>query len=214
MGIEEIGHKSVHENRPPPKEKVDMKDSNGSGSGAGGKSGNGRKVASWASLFQSDEADMLLEASELGHYSCTKFLREIEAIESNGEDAMSQDESEPSVLPAEWCQERIEDLGLDGLPENPFSDQELKMLNQDLVNEECSNMIEKVQQKPVKPKWGPTLVDKRPRRNKLDGRTVLEKAQEGKKITNLEVKGIHKHVNHFHVLSHVGIHELSWGLIS
>jgi hypothetical protein len=101
MGIEEIGHKSVHENRPPPKEKVDMKDSNGSGSGAGGKSGNGRKVASWASLFQSDEADMLLEASELGHYSCTKFLREIEAIESNGEDAMSQDESEPSVLPVE-----------------------------------------------------------------------------------------------------------------
>ncbi len=44
--------------------------------------------------------------------------------------------------------------------------------------------------------------------------TFLEKAQEGKKITNLEVKGIHKHVNHFHVLSHVGIHELSWGLIS
>jgi hypothetical protein len=205
MGIEELDHDSVPENRPPLNEKADRGDVNGSGGGTSGKSGSGRKVASWASLFQSDEADMLLEASELGHYSCTKLLREMEAIESDGDDDMSQDEHELCVLPTEWCHERIDDLGIDGLPENPFSDQEVEMQDHEMVKTDCNNMSDKGHPKAAKTKWGPTLVDKRPRKKKPDGRTVLEKAQERKKTTNLEVKGISKHVNSFHVLSHIDI---------
>jgi hypothetical protein len=51
MGIEELDHDSVPENRPPLNEKADRGDGNGSGGGTSGKSGSGRKVASWASLF-------------------------------------------------------------------------------------------------------------------------------------------------------------------
>jgi hypothetical protein len=61
------------------------------------------------------------------------------------------------------------------------------MRDHELVKNECRNMLDKGLPKAVKTKWGPTLVDKRPSRNKPDGRTVLEKAQERKKITNLEV---------------------------
>jgi hypothetical protein len=51
-------------------------------------------------------------------------------------------------------------------------------------------------------KWGPTLVDKRPNKFQRDGKTMLEKAQERKKINNLEKnKGIPKPLNPFSVMA-------------
>jgi hypothetical protein len=52
----------------------------------------------------------------------------------------------------------------------------VEMRDHELVKNECRNMLDKGLPKAVKTKWGPTLVDKRPSRNKPDGRTVLEKA--------------------------------------
>jgi hypothetical protein len=60
-------------------------------------------------------------------------------------------------------------------------------------------MIAKENKKKV---WGPTLVEKRPSRKPKDGRTILEKAQERKKVCNLELpKGIKAQTNPFSILS-------------
>jgi hypothetical protein len=51
-------------------------------------------------------------------------------------------------------------------------------------------------------KWGPVLVEPRPSRQAKDGRTVLEKAQDRKKLTNLDGRhGNSKTYNPFLVLS-------------
>jgi hypothetical protein len=42
-----------------------------------------RKVASWASLFQDRDNSMLAGNSEIGQYSCTRLLREMEMVESD-----------------------------------------------------------------------------------------------------------------------------------
>jgi hypothetical protein len=46
-------------------------------------------VATWASLFQTEEENLSLRSSEIGQYSCTKLLREMENLESETEDEIS-----------------------------------------------------------------------------------------------------------------------------
>jgi hypothetical protein len=59
-------------------------------------------------------------------------------------------------------------------------------------------------------RWGPTLVEKRTSRHQLDGKTVMEKAQERKKKVNLEgSKGNTKSYNPFSVLSNSDISALA-----
>jgi hypothetical protein len=65
-------------------------------------------------------------------------------------------------------------------------------------------------QKMVEGNWGPTLVEKRAGRFQGDGRTVFEKAQERKKICNMEcAKGRSKNYNSFNVLSAPVIDDLA-----
>jgi hypothetical protein len=53
------------------------------------KSGSSKKVATWASLFQTEEENLSLRSSEIGQYSCTKLLRKMENLESETEDEIS-----------------------------------------------------------------------------------------------------------------------------
>jgi hypothetical protein len=60
--------------------------------------------------------------------------------------------------------------------------------------------------KESKKKRGPILVEKRPSRGQPDGRTMLEKAQDRKKRTNLEgPKGNSRSQNPFSILSNTEI---------
>jgi hypothetical protein len=61
-----------------------------------------------------------------------------------------------------------------------------------------------------KKKCGPILVEKRPSRYQLDGKTIMEKAQERKKKTNLDgCKGNSKSYNPFYIPSNSDISSLA-----
>jgi hypothetical protein len=65
-----------------------------------------------------------------------------------------------------------------------------------------TEMVGKDRVKKNKEKWGSVLVENHPARVPRDGKTVLEKAQERKKRTNLEgSKGMNKNSNPFSVLA-------------
>jgi hypothetical protein len=106
------------------------------------------------------------------------------------------------TIPESWCERLADSMETEGLPVDLFSIPEVNMTAQvdGVVDAKEDGLAEG--QKKSKCKWGPTLVDKRPSRSQKDGRTILEKAQERKKITNLEKnKGKAKSHNAFAVLS-------------
>uniref|UniRef100_A0A0A8ZWN2 Uncharacterized protein n=1 Tax=Arundo donax TaxID=35708 RepID=A0A0A8ZWN2_ARUDO len=82
-------------------------------------------------------------------------------------------------LPDTWLYE-------DGLQNNNSPNQEKS--DQGEI-EENQDMIGKAEKKGRKKevRWGPVLVEKRSRRIQNDGKTIMEKAQDLKKISNLEV---------------------------
>jgi hypothetical protein len=58
-------------------------------SGPSNKSGSGKRTATWTSLFQTEEEIFGLENLEMGHYSCTRLLKEMEALESDADEEVS-----------------------------------------------------------------------------------------------------------------------------
>jgi hypothetical protein len=65
-----------------------------------------KRVANWASLFQSKEKSMQMEKSRIGHYSYMKLLREMEMAGSESEEDMenlSGDKFELVRFPDRWC---------------------------------------------------------------------------------------------------------------
>jgi hypothetical protein len=105
-------------------------------------------------------------------------------------------------LLAEWIKEESESMNVQGLPDDLYSLPELKF---DLatVNKGVDGVSLKGNtKKEGKTKWGSVLVEKRSSRNPRDGRTIMEKAQERKKLANLEgPKGNSKYANPFSVLA-------------
>jgi hypothetical protein len=117
FGMEEFQHDSEPEDKRDgggigqDKHKADQgKASSGQGfrgtSGSASKSSSSRKVVMQASLFQSEEENVGLDNSELGHYSCTKLLKEMEALESAVDEEiirMVVDDTEMIHLPEGLC---------------------------------------------------------------------------------------------------------------
>jgi hypothetical protein len=57
--------------------------------GSSSRPSSNRKVATWASLFQTEDENFGLERSKMGQYSCSRLLREMEAVESEAEDEIA-----------------------------------------------------------------------------------------------------------------------------
>jgi hypothetical protein len=189
--MEELEHDMVDEKKTP-KGSKDGSSSAGSGNKPAGCSASSKKVASWASLFQDDDSVKRLEFSEIGSYSCSKFLRDMKAMEAEeDEDDLSEEDDELTTLPESWCQSLVKDEMCLDLPQNLYQISEMVVPSQEkvIVDQEVSAVEQGVTlgkyQQGGKTKWGPTLVNKRPSRGQKDGKSMLAKAQERKKISNL-----------------------------
>jgi hypothetical protein len=105
----------------------------------------------------------------------------------------------------EWLEKTLEDSEMRDLPDNLYVLLELaEQLNGGTIRSD--NQWEEDKKKPKaradKQKWGPILVEKRPCRGRQDGKTVVEKAQDRKRMANLDgVGGNSKFYNSFLVLS-------------
>jgi hypothetical protein len=76
----------------------------------------------WISLFQNSDENRLLHETEVGQYSCTKLLREMEAAESESEGGdivmNNADEEELVHLPEAWLENLADKKSGGGLPNN------------------------------------------------------------------------------------------------
>jgi hypothetical protein len=83
----------------------DEKKDSSSGSEQRRSTSSGKKVATWASLFQDEDEKLALEGSELGQYSCTKLLKEMEVLEAEDDEeeyVMRMEDDELVSLPERW----------------------------------------------------------------------------------------------------------------
>jgi hypothetical protein len=206
-GMEEFEHDDVPDhNHSTPKNKniTKKREVQQQGSKHSGDGGPSRKVATWASLFQDEEGCRRLDKSEIEDYSCIRLLREMEVLEHEEDEdmkLMDQDDEELVSIPKEWCEKLADDMRIDGLPEDVYTIPEMENTFPEEKPDVEGTRDTCFLQKNTKGKWGPTLVEKRPSRFQRDGRTMMEKAQERKKIVNLEkAKGISKTSNSFFVL--------------
>jgi hypothetical protein len=173
-GMEELDHETVNggkgEDKGASTEKSSSKVSYQKGSAS-----CGRKVATWASLFQVEDENMTLEWSELGQYSCTKLLSEMEALEAKDEEEcmMKMDDEELVSIPEGWT----ENLGKTSmnLPDDIMSIPEMSEVLNDQSNTLQAETTAVEDQKRCKAKWGLVLVEKIPSRTEKDGRSILEK---------------------------------------
>jgi hypothetical protein len=81
-------------------------------------------VATWANLFQNKDEQMDLGLSEIGQYSCTKLLREMEVVDSEAKEAESVnalDDVEMVCLPKNFCAEISGEKWTEGLPKDIYS---------------------------------------------------------------------------------------------
>jgi hypothetical protein len=150
-----------------------------------------------------------LATFELGQYSCIKLLHEMEVIDSDLDDENTtiQEDVEMVTLSGNLCMELSDQRKVANLPDDVYTVPDMMDVCQGQNNEKEKQVIEKLQ-KGEKEKWGSVLVDKRPTRFQRDGRTVLEKAQDRKKKTNLEEPQGISH-NPFSVLSISDVNEIA-----
>jgi hypothetical protein len=163
--------------------------------GSGGGSSDSRKVA-MTSLFQNCEEQLDLGSSEIGQYSCAKLLREMEVVDSEADEekaVMDLEDVEMVCLPDNICVEISKQKWVKELPKDIYTLPDMNQVSANqLMGEESSKTVhDGFQTKSKKGNWGPVLAEKRPTRVQRNGRTVLEKAHDRKKKTNLEEpKGI------------------------
>jgi hypothetical protein len=119
-GMEELDHESESKGKRTPKRSTHNQDGAKDGHPRAGSVEGSRKVASWAALFQDSDC-CRVGSSELGHYSCTKLLKEMEVLESDVEEEeqdMMQADDELVRISVEWLQRSLEEHRSDGLPED------------------------------------------------------------------------------------------------
>jgi hypothetical protein len=92
--------------------------------GSGSKYGDSQQVATWANLFQNNVEQFDLGSCEIGQYSCTKLLREMEVVDSEAEDETSDaavEDVEMVCLPDEIYAEISSGKWLKDLPEDIYT---------------------------------------------------------------------------------------------
>jgi hypothetical protein len=165
-------------------------------------SGGGRKVMDWISLFQDRKESRVMENSELAQYSCTKLLREMEVVadsdsEEQGKGLVECCDNELVQLPKRLVEMAMEIDSGQGLPENLYDIPDMKE-----NSDKGESSLAMAEDGGVRERWGPVLVEKRLSRRNQDRRSVLEKAQDRKKLVNLEGgKGNSKSYHSSNVLS-------------
>jgi hypothetical protein len=179
------------------------------GQSGNGSQGGSQRVMDWISLFQNEEESAQMEKNELAQYSCTKLLREMKAALDSDSDMGEMEgfksnsvDDELVSLPASLIENAREvDANLQ-LPDNLYNLLELKEKDVDGDSVEETKSQGGNQTKQTKKTWGPVLVEDRPRRRPFDGRSMLERAQERKRVANLEsLKGNCRSYNSFSVLA-------------
>jgi hypothetical protein len=174
----------------------------------------GKEVLDWASLFQNREESMLMEKSELAHYSCTKLMREMEAAEeseSEEENDLGEgDDGELVKLPEKLLEIAMEIDSGQGLPDNLYEIPDRMEISDKNENLQNKMSLDSRGQLGNGEKWGPVLVEKRISRRTQGGKPVLEKAWERKKLVNLESgKGNSKSYLSAHTLSKSEINDVA-----
>jgi hypothetical protein len=175
--MEELDHEDGEEDKGGAAKASGNKESSVKGPGQKGGGSNGRKVASWAGLFQDEVDSKMLEESEIEQYSCTKLLREMEALEVEDDDdegLIRMDEDEVVNLPEGWAMEIPEKSSL--LPESRFVIPEIEMEHSLQSDNFVVAPVSEIDQRRGTTKWGHILVEKRPCKNQRDGKTMMEKA--------------------------------------
>jgi hypothetical protein len=99
-------------------------------------------VVTWAKLFQNNVEQFDLGSCEIGQYSCTKLLREMEAVDSEAEDETSDaavEDVEMVFLSDEVCAKISSGNLLKDLPEGIYtlSDMEQCPADQMVVEKEA-----------------------------------------------------------------------------
>jgi hypothetical protein len=161
-------------------------------------------VSDWVSLFQNAEENRFIRESEIGQYSCSNLLRKMEVVlsESDKEDVVMTARDEEVMFLPECVLEKFVEVRRDaGLPDNLYDLPDGPEQSGIMEVEQVGQVLDKTEKGGNKKKWGSVLVP-RPRRQDNDGRTILEKAQDRKKLTNLDgCHGNSKIYNTFSVLS-------------
>jgi hypothetical protein len=175
--------------------------------------GSSQKVADWVGLFQSEGERKMMEPAKIGQYSCTKLLKDLEApgVESGEDEVMDElGDDELVHLSENLCQRLIDARDNKDLSEDLYVIPEVILDSEVEAEKKLEVGKMKMGAKKKKEKWGPTLVEKRSSKGQHDGKTILDKAQERQKRTNLEGgAGISKTSNSFSVLSSSIISELA-----
>lgn len=166
----------------------------------------------------------------VGEYSCRNLLREMELASFDDEEedkfkaTENLDDMEMLTLPAEWI-----DLGLGEESQEEQTEEDIRLPskscieNMDFVDQGITQEVmgqseprittkkfKKVRDELIgaQKQWGPVLVEGRPRRQKNDGKSMLERAQELKEKRNLKCP-YGKPTNPFSVLSEPEIRTVS-----
>jgi hypothetical protein len=163
-GMEELEHSELDPKTEPPKEKKLDGSSSSHGHLGSGNGGHSKRVTTWARLFQDENSMTQIENSGIGEYSCTRLLKEMEALEQEDEaQSMDRDDEELVTIPKSWCEKLVDSMVTDGLPVDLFSIPEMKSAHSDVMNNaKKDDLVETHKQSRCR--WGPTLVEKRPRR--------------------------------------------------
>jgi hypothetical protein len=178
---------------------------------------SGQKSATWAGLFKMEDENIGMHSGGLDQYSYRKLLKEMEALESDEEDKdMSWAQEDELVrLPEKLCEEIVESSWARKLLDNLYELPEMMKVCQEedaQGKKEAEEDVgkKKLQRKQAKQAWGLVLAEQRPSRGQRDGRTILEKAQDRKRQTNLEgIKGMARTVNSFASLASEDIVEMA-----
>jgi hypothetical protein len=204
-GIEELDHDMEVEKKAATGEKKDPKGSSDLGYKLGVASSGSKKLMDWVSLLQNSEESVRMKSSELAQYSCSRLLREMEAVELESDEereTMCMDDAGLVSFPTEWINKKVEPMEVQGFSDSLYSLPDPKVGTEPEHSDVDGAKLKDNIRKENNTRWGPVLVEKRPSRNPKDGRTMLEKAQERKKMVNLEdPKGMTISFNPFSVLS-------------
>jgi hypothetical protein len=93
-------------------------------------------------LFQNEDEHLSLEAGEIGQYSCTKLLREMEYADSNDENEglmLAQDDVEMVYLLENICAEISNEKWVKKLLEDIYTLPDMNQTSVDQVMEEEAN---------------------------------------------------------------------------
>jgi hypothetical protein len=126
----------------------------------------------------------MLESAEIGQYSCTKLLRDMEAVgsEFGDDDSMVEPSDDELVhLPESLCQSLMDAKESRELPDDLYTIPDIMTVAE--VEDEKKNEVDKTRRgtRQRKEKWGPTLVEKRSSRGSRMAELFWRRLRRGRK---------------------------------